>query len=408
MNSFIKNNSSTIFTLAGVIAGGLCGVFLKPAVPYLKPVGDIFMNFLFVVVVPLVFLSITSSICKMVKGGSAGRTIITTLLVFLGMSVITAIFGYLGCFFFSPIKSGSDILSSGIIQSINDEAKDFGSLITGSVSVGDITMLFSKNNLLPLIVFSAIFGFTLAHCGGKASTIERIIDEGNELFIKFMGYLMKFAPIGLGCYFASVISTLGTQLFEGYARVFFLFIVMAILFFFVINSVYVLIFKGADGLKLYWRHILPPSITAMATCSSVVAIPNNIDAAKRMGVRAEIAESCIPLGTNIHKDGSVLGGVMRVLFLMLIAGASVRTGASAFTSIGIALLTSMVIGAIPGGGITGELLTCTLLGVDPAMVGIIMVIGTIIDMPATVVNSSSNVVASVIVDSILRKKNDNN
>ena len=153
-----------------------------------------------------------------------------------------------------------------------------------------------------------------------------------------------------------------------------------------------------EALRRYWAHIWAPAATAVGTASSAASMPSAMEAARRMGVAPEIAESVIPLGTNIHKDGSVLGAVFKIVFLLALCG---RVGGGFETLaaiVGVALLEAVVLSAVPSGGLTGEVFICSVMGFPPEMVGIIVVIGTLIDVPATLLNVNGNIVASLLTD----------
>lgn len=190
----------------------------------------------------------------------------------------------------------------------------------------------------------------------------------------------------------------------GYGRVFVMYMVLALIFFFIVGSIYVFAARGLDGLKTYWKHVWTPAMTAIATSSSAAAMPASLEAAKRMGVSPEIADAVIPLGTNIHKDGSALSGVFKVVFLMLLLSQSITGPGAFFTIILVAVLESMVLGAVPNGGLAGEIFICSVLGMSPDLVGIIVLIGAIVDIPATLLNSNSNIVASILVDRIAGRR----
>lgn len=413
----LKNYASSLTLLAGVLVGGVCGVVFGDGVRVVKPIGDLFLNLVFTMVVPLVFFSIASSICKMKGSGMLGRFFVNVLLVFLGMSVIASVVAYLGTLVFNPLAPGGNVGAEqrdtilAVVGGVTDTGRrSIGDLIVSSLSVPDFTMLFSKDHLLPLIVFSGLLGFGVCAVGEKAEPIARFFDAGTDVTVKVLNVVMRLAPLGLGCYFAYTISVFGSQILSGYARTFVMYAVLAAIFFFGVNSLYIWLARGTNGLKAYWAAILPPSLTAMATCSSAVAIPGNIEAAKAIGVRPTVAESVIPLGTNIHKDGSVAGGVVKTVFLMTLLGQSITTPGGMLTVLGVGFISAVVVGAVTGGGATGEILICSLLGVPVEMAAIIIVIGTIVDMPATLMNSSSNVVASVLVDRFTsgRKKSPDN
>jgi len=405
MNPFFANNKSTIFLLSGVILGGLFGVFFGSAASIVAPIGKIFLNLIFVIIIPLVMLSIASSVSRMSGTGSVGRAFLTVVLVFLGMSVCVAVLGYFSSLVYNPLGMvNRESLIDSLPPSTPSGKVSLGDSIVSALSVPDFVQLLSKDHILPLIIFSALLGWAIGSLGEKAQALSSLIDSGLAVVMKMMGLLMKFAPVGLGCYFAEVVSSFGTEFLAGYLRSFLLILVLSIVIFAVLHPLYLLLFCGVGGTKAYWAHIIPPSITAAATTSSAAAMPGNIEAAEKMGVSADIAESVIPLGTNIHKDGSVLSGVVKIMFLMSLFGDNMTTPAAALSIMAIAIVTAMVTGAVPGGACTGELLICILMGVDPSMVGLIIVIGTLVDPPATLINSSANVVAAVLTDRFTKKE----
>ena len=390
MKGILKNYALTIAMLGGVLLGGLCGAFFPGVTPWLKPFGDIFLNLLFTLVIPMVFCSITLSFFKLRSGGGVASILFRTLVTFVVMWALSGAVSYFGTLLYNPFDSSVSAAVSDQVSGSGSRADAFVS----AFSVPDFPKLFSKYSILPLIIFSALLGVGSHAAGEKGRKFANLLDSCNEVIIKSMDMLMYLAPIGLGCYFAASVASMGTQLMGGYLRAFVLYCGIAVLFFFVLNPLLVLISKGKAALKTFWRNILPPSITAFATASSSIAMPGNIEAAERIGVDKGVAGAVVPLATNLLKAGSVSVAVIKVSFLMAFCG----MGAATPASIGIALLAAVVTGAVANGGVTGDILICTLLGVDPAFAGVLMIIGTIVDIPATLVNSQSNVVAAVLTD----------
>ena len=405
MSKFWNNYGSTILLLAGVAVGATAGLLFGEGVNVVKPVGDVFLNFIFVLVVPLVFFSISSSIFKLQGGGKAGRVLITTVAVFAAMLTIAGIIAYLVNLVIDPL-GGADVSElAAALPSYEDIHPMAGAdAIVRSISVPDLGDLLTKANLLPLILFSILTGYAASLAGEKGIPFANLLESGMEVTMKMMHMIMKVAPLGLGCYFAVTVASFGAGLLSGYLRITIVYYILAFAFFAVVNPAYLLLSGGWKSVKAYWQNILPPSITAFSSCSSAAAIPGNLEAAAGMGISPDVAKAVIPFGTNIHKDGSIIAGVFKVVFLMLLFGQSIAGPGEAVHIIGVALLASMVMGAVTGGGMTGELLTCTLLGLDPSLAGIIVIFGTIVDMPSTLVNSSANVVAAALVDRLSGRK----
>jgi len=395
MIDFWKKYRSTALLLAGLIAGGLIGIFLPSATCIVKPVGDIFINLLFLLVVPLVFFSVSISFCRLKDNGGLGKMLGRMIAAFSLLWISVGTLGYLGVLLVNPLPGDFNSMSG---QLINSEHGSWGEALTGALTVGDFPQLFSKFNLLPLIVFSALLGSGVSLCGGKGKAFSSFLESGNEVIIKTMGLLMKLAPIGLGCYFADIVASTGSKLLDGYLKVFLLFWGLTLMVVFIIFPVFIRISRGKGSIRTWFISILPPSLTSMATTSSAAAINENIKAATDLGVKAEIAETVIPIGTNLLKSGSVAGAVIKIAFLMTLCGKDYIGVEPCLMTLGFAIIAAVVTGAVAGGSITGELLICSLLGVDPKMAGLIIIIGTIIDIPCTLINSQSTVVASTLID----------
>ena len=405
MSNFLKNYGATLALLCGILLGGLCGVFWPSAAHAVKPVGDLFLNLIFVMIVPLVFFSIAGSICGLRRGGILGKVLVNVLAVFLGMSLIAGLVAWLGVRIYSPLAAADRrLILDGLSAAATASAEQIRPIdaIVNALTVNDFGLLLSKDHLLALIVFAALFGYAVCAVGEKGRPVEAFILSGSEVMIKMMKSVMVAAPVGLGCFFADTIASAGASLLGGYLRVFLLYVVLTLLFFFLINSLYVLVARGPAGLKSYWQHIWDPAATAVATASSAATMPVAIESAKRMGVAAPIADAVIPLGTNIHKDGSVMGAVFKIVFLMLLCARPISGWGALLLVLGVALMEAVVLGAVPGGGMAGEIFICSVLGFSPDMVGVIVVIGAIIDIPATLLNVNANVVGALLVDRLSR------
>lgn len=370
-----------MIAMVGAIAlGAVIGVLWKEAAAVLKPVGDIFMELLFVLVIPMVFFSVTNSFNGMMRSGSLWRTLLRTFGAFALIWVAGAVVAYSGGLVVNPLGEG---LEPGSGNPVNTPAPY-------------IPQFFSKFNLLPLILFSALLGTGVAALGDRLEPFSRFLEKGEAVVLRALDILMKGAPVGLGCYFAGTTASFGSDILRGYLRVALVYCAVFTIMFFLVCPLMVAL-KGRK-VGLFWRSIARPSVIALATSSSSAAIPSNIEAARKIGVADGVAETVIPIATNLLKAGSVMCSVYKVMFLILLSGGTVATFPAALTCIGVSILSAIVSGAVTNGGISGDILICSLLGMDPSSVGIIMVIGTILDIPATVLNSQSTVVAAILSD----------
>ena len=407
MKASWENYKSSIILLGSIIIGGVIGGFLGEQATIFKPVGELFLNLLFMTLVPLVFFSVASAIANMGEIKRLGNILKSIIIVFLVTAIISGIITLVGVLIFNPTKGLNSQMFESLMQTAEvTTAEQAGVLqqLVNTVTVPDFYNLLSKSNMLQLILLSIVFGIATAMVGEKGKIIASFLQAGSDVMMKIIDLVMKVAPLGLGCYFASIVGELGPQIISGYARSFVLYLILTVIFYFGLFSMYAFIAGGKDGVKIYWANIIPPTVTSLATCSSAASIPVNLDASKKMNVPNDIAETVIPLGANIHKDGSVIGGVLKVTFLFGIFGYNMTSISSIISIIAVAFLVGTVMGAIPGGGMIAEMLIITIFGFSIEFLPIIAVITTIIDAPATVLNTTSNTVCSMLVARLVEGK----
>ncbi|MBG9544004.1 dicarboxylate/amino acid:cation symporter [Cytobacillus firmus] len=409
MKKVFANYKLTIFLLLSILIGGVAGVVFGPKTAVVKPFGDLFLNLLFMIIVPLVFFSIASSLANMSGMKRLGKIMAGIFTVFFITAVISAILGFIGISIVDPLKNTDvsaikSIMTEAAIDPEAEEVTFLGQLVQ-AFTVPDFQMLFSKSNMLQLIVFSILFGLATAMSGEKGKPIANLLTSGSAVMMKIVGFVMYYAPIGLGCYFATIIGELGPQILGGYVRVFVLYLVLTLIYFFGFFTLYAFAAGGKDGVKVFWKNAITPSVSAIATCSSAACIPINLAAVRKMGVPQDIAETMIPLGANTHKDGSVLGGVFKIVFLFSLFGKDMSSMTSILTILAVSFLVGAVMGAIPGGGMIGEMLILSVFGFPPEVLPIIAVISTVIDAPATLLNSAGNTVSAMMVSRIVEGKN---
>lgn len=397
----LKAYKSSIILLAAVIIGGLIGAIVGPKAAIVEPLGDLFLNLMFMIIVPLVFFSVTSAIGNMVSMKRLGKIMFSIFIVFTSTALLTAVISLIGALIMNPTK-GIDTSAIQSLMKISEstqstEPVSFLKQLVNTFTVSDFVSLFSRKNMLQLIVFSIGFGAAIAMVKEKAQPLAKLLDAGASVMMKLVDIIMYYAPIGLGCYFASVVGQLGPQILQGYLKSFILYLILTVICYFGLFTLYAFLAGGKDGIRSFWKNAATPSITALATCSSAACIPVNLEYVKKMGVPKDIAETVIPLGANTHKDGSVIGGVLKIVFLFGLFGYNMTDIKSILSIIFTAFLVGAVMGAIPGGGMIGEMLIISIYGFPVEVLPIIAVISTIIDAPATLLNSTGNTVCSMMV-----------
>ena len=405
MKNFVKNYKSTLILLGSIILGTIIGLIFKEKATVLSPFGDLFINLLLVIIVPLIFLTLTTSIGKMKQPKRIGKILTAVFGVFIVTSLISVFVGILSTKAFRLIDTQDtnaikEILNTEVIA--GDEEINYLDKTIKTISVSDFSLLLTRDNMIALIVFSILFGISINISKDKGKKLLEVLDSTNNVLQSFIKIIMYYAPIGLGCYFASLVGTFGGEIALGYGKTFIIYTVVAILFYLIVYTLYAFIAAGKNGVVAYWKNIIPATVTSIATCSSAASIPVNTECAKKIGVPNDIAETTIPLGTNFHKDGSIIGSVFKIMFLVYLFGSDV----SLLTIVGVALLATLLVTAVPiGGGTISETLIITMLGFPISALGMLTIIATIIDPPATMLNVVGDSASSMLVARIVDGKN---
>lgn len=402
MKKFLKNYKSYLILIGSIIIGTIAGLVFKEKTLIVSPLGDLFLNMLLVTVVPLIFLTLSTSIGRMKQPKRIGKILGTIILVFIFTSIVSVFVGLGTSKMFKLVDvKDTNSIKEVLTEDTKVEKEDVNFLqrTVDTISVNDFSKVLSKDNMIALIVFSILFGISINMSKGKGEKLLNVLESANHVVQSFIKLIMYYAPIGLGCYFASLVGTFGGEIAVGYGKTFIIYTVVAVLFYFIVYSLYAFISGGKKGFVSYWENILPATLTSLGTCSSAASIPVNTMCAKNIGVPDDIADTTIPLGTSFHKDGSIIGSVFKIMFLVCLFNSDV----SSLKILGVALLATLLVTAVPiGGGTISEMLIITMLGFPVSALPILTIIATIIDPPATMLNvvgdSASSMLVSRIVD----------
>ncbi len=402
MKKFLKNYKSYLILIGSIIIGTIAGLVFKEKTLIISPLGDLFLNMLLVTVVPLIFLTLSTSIGRMKQPKRIGKILGTIILVFIFTSIVSVFVGLGTSKMFKLVDvKDTNSIKEVLTEDTKVEKEDVNFLqrTVDTISVNDFSKVLSKDNMIALIVFSILFGISINMSKGKGEKLLNVLESANHVVQSFIKLIMYYAPIGLGCYFASLVGTFGGEIAVGYGKTFIIYTVVAVLFYFIVYSLYAFISGGKKGFVSYWENILPATLTSLGTCSSAASIPVNTMCAKNIGVQDDIADTTIPLGTSFHKDGSIIGSVFKIMFLVCLFNSDV----SSLKILGVALLATLLVTAVPiGGGTISEMLIITMLGFPVSALPILTIIATIIDPPATMLNvvgdSASSMLVSRIVD----------
>lgn len=398
--SIWKNYKFPIILLGSIILGSIIGLVMGEKATVLKPFGDVFLNLMFTIVVPLVFLTITSAVSAMVDMKRLGKIIGHMLLIFVVTGMIASVVMISTVKIFPPAEN----LNLDLPEVEEIEELSAGEQIVQAITVTDFPLLISRKNMLPLIIFSIFFGICVSLLGEKAAKLVGALDILSEVFLKMVSIIMYYAPIGLGAYFAALIGDFGPELLGSYANAMLVYYPVCIAYFFLAFIAYSYYAGGKEGVSAYFKNIFPVAITSLATQSSIATLPVNLETTEKLGVPKDIRDIVLPIGATMHMDGSCLSAILKISFLFGIFDMPFTGISTYLTAILISVLSGVVMSGVPGGGLIGEMLIVNLYGLPMEAFPIIATIGYLVDPPATMINVTGDTVASMMVTRNLEGK----
>ena len=398
--SIWKSYRFPIILVIGIVVGALLGVTLGEKATVLKPLGDIFLNLMFTIVVPMVFVSITTAVGNMVNMKRLGKILGNLVLTFIVTGLFAAALVLTVVNIWPPAANTSIQFANAEMA----EAASVGDMIVNSLTVNDFSGLMSRSNMLPIIVFAIISGICVSACGGEESPAGKLLNNLNDIIFKMVGLIMKLAPIGLGAYFANLVGEFGPELIGDYGRSMVVYYPMCLVYVVVAFPAYAYFSGGSLAVKRMLKNILSPAVTAFATQSSVATIPVNMECCKKIGVPEDISNIVLPMGATMHMDGSVLSSIVKIAFLFGVFGQPFTGVGTYAMSIVVAILSAFVLSGAPGGGLVGEMLIVSLFGFPAEAFPLIATLGFLFDPAATCLNASGDAIASMMIARMVEGK----
>ena len=393
MKNFFKNYGFITCMLLGISGGCIVGLVWPEAAPVLEPLGTIFTNLMFCLVVPMVFCSICSAIANMPSAKRAGKVMGVTLATFFTTAAIASVIMYAVMRIFPVITGTYDVP-----QADPSEVMGVGEMLVSFFTKPDFVELLSRRAILPLIVFAVILGFGVQMQGGPATMTAKLLEDITGCIMKAVQIVTYYAPIGFFGFFANLVAAYGPELIGDYSRTLLLYYGLSFVYMFSFFPIYARFGGGKGAVKVMFKNLFKPAAVSFGTCSSVATIPTNMEASEKTGISKDVTNIVLPLGATMHMDGSAMGAILKVAFLFGMFGQDFSTG-RAILAIIVAVFSSVAMSGIPGGGGTGELALCTVFFPEQMAIAypMALALGNLIDPPATMVNAAGDYVVSFIV-----------
>ena len=399
MKTLIKNYGFIICMLTGIIAGCTVGA-IWPGATILEPLGTIFINLMFCIVVPMVFCSIASAIANMQSAKRAGKIMGTTIATFCVTAGIAALIMYIIVRIIPIVGNTYEIVEGEVGETLG-----LADMVINFFTKPDFMELWSRRAILPLIIFAILFGFGVQLSGGPATKTAKLLEDATTCIMNTVKIITYYAPIGFFGFFATLVATYGPELIGDYSRTLIIYYVVCFVYMLLFFPMYARFGGGKGAAKIMFKHLFKPAAVSFGTCSSVATIPTNMEAAKETGISEEVSNIVLPLGATMHMDGSAMSAIVKVAFLFGIFGQDFGTG-RAILAIVVAIFSSVAMSGIPGGGGTGELVLCTIFFPEQLAIAypFALALGNLVDPPATMVNAAGDYVASYIVERFVNGK----
>ncbi len=364
--------------------------------------GTIFIRLMFCVVVPMVFASISGAVAGAKNLQRSGRIMWTTVITFVITGAIAAVIYFVLVLIFPPVLSA---WTNAAKESIGEYAS-ITQMIVNFFTVEDFVALLSRRAMLPLIVFSVLFGLAVNRSGESGEPVRKLLVSLTNVMLHLVDIFTYYAPIAFFAIFADLVATYGPQISEDYARALIVYYPVCFIYIFTAFPIMAWIGAGTEGVRTMFRHILKPAIVSLGTCSSIATIPTNMEAAADTGIPRDVSDIVLPLGATMHMDGSCFSCVLKIAFVLGVLGRPL-TLADLPMIVLVAVFSSVGMSGVPGGGYIGEYIICTLFFPDHMELAfpILVAIGNLVDPPATMINAAGDYVVSFIVARFVDGKN---
>ena len=378
--------------IIGIVIGIIIGLVSPAAAKFISPLGDIFLRMLKMLIVPLVFFSITSGICKMGDVKQLRNVGLRYVLWIVISAVFAATVGMVAALIVQPGKGTTDFLAGAEAA----EAASY-SFIDNVVSWFPTNIVESmvNANLLQIIVFSLFLGIALLALGEKAAALTKVIDQASVTMLKITEYVIAFSPFGIMSLMATLVNTVSGAAMVEVIK----FIVLdnvAGLILLVLFPLIIKIFAKLPPMR-FMKKISTPILVAVSTCSSAATLPVSIDTCeKKLGIPENIYGFTLPLGNTCGMVGFAMFLGMACVFASNLYGFPITVG-SMINFIFLGLILSIGAAGVKGAGVVMSGVLLSTLGMPLTLIPILAAIWPAIDPCHTTLNNVGDLVGTTIV-----------
>lgn len=387
--------------LVALIAGGFFGYLFPNATIYTNWAGDMFLRALNMIIVPLIFCSITTGVASVGSGGNLGRLGLKTI-GFYVFSTLAAIIT--GLVLVSAIKPGvgAELGFAAPVDDISIASDSFGQTLI-KIIPSNIFEAMMKGEMLSIIFFAILFGFFITRIKENArETLMAVINAVLDVIMEITMFIIKFTPIGIFSITGKVIAQQilsGNDVGEVIARLglYFLTVLAGLLIHGMLTlPLSVKLIGRANPIK-HMKNMMTPLLTAFSTSSSSATLPLTMEAVeKKNGVSNKIASFTLPLGATINMNGTALYECVAAMFIAQAYGIDLSIGQQVIV-VFTALLAAIGSAGIPMAGLVMMAIVLKAVGLPLEGLGLVLAVDRILDMFRTTINVYGDTCAAVII-----------
>ena len=388
---------------AGIAVGLICSATGLEGftASYLKPFGDIFVNLLKFIVVPVVLLSMIDGILSMDDMKKVGNVGWKTVAYFLCTTAIACVIGLVFANIFNSMGVFPKLaLEEGAVWDKATSA-NFMDTIKG-IFPSNMWEAFRTANMLQVIVIALFLGGAIMAAGEKGKLCRDLVSSGYAVIEKLMNFIISLSPIGVFTMMAWVVATQGEAILGSLAWVLLCaylgYIVHAVL----VYSLSAQVFARMSPAK-FFKSAFPAMMFAFSSTSSAATLPVSKECADELGADGDISSFVLPLGSTINMDGTAIYQCVATIFLATCAGVSLSLG-QMVTIVVTATLASIGTAGVSGAGMIMLAMVLTAMGIDVNLIMIIYGVDRLFDMGRTCLNVTGDIACSICVSKWEGKK----
>ena len=394
----VKKISLTTQMFIGLAFGVLVGVFLhflpcqENIISFFKQIGEVFINLIKLMILPVVFCTLTASIANFKNSEKLSFLFLKTLSLYVVTSIIAICIGLVVAdIFITDFQYDMNVpeLSKEIAK-----PNSILSVILGMVPSNIVQAMFQAN-ILQIIFFAILLGVAIKNSGEKGQLVTNFFSSASTVVIELVCIVMKFAPIGVFALIANTVYSFGIQSIIPLIKIVILMYVASLLH---ILIVYLpLIIASRVKVSTFFKNMATPLFIAFSTCSSAASLSSNLMACKKNGVKDSISSFCIPLGNTLNMDGASIYIGLITVFVACIFHVDLSF-TDYFIIVSIGLISSIGSTGMPGSILIIITMVFSQIGIPAEAIGIIAGVDRIMDMARTPLNILGDSVVAVTLD----------